>query len=77
MKRKAKTPKPLIATMAVALLVPALAAQSQVEPKGESWKTWVLTNGSQLRLPPPDAVRSPIGTRDPHRTIGSNTSNGA
>jgi len=24
-----------------------------VEPKAGSWKTWVLTSGSQLRLPPP------------------------
>ena len=26
---------------------------SQVEPNGGSWKTWVLSSGSQLRLPPP------------------------
>ncbi len=25
----------------------------KVEPKGGAWKTWVLLNGSQLRLPPP------------------------
>lgn len=34
-----------------------VAAQSQVEPKGGTWKTWVLASGSQVRLaPPPDAA---------------------
>jgi membrane-associated phospholipid phosphatase len=32
--------------------VPVLI-EAQVEPKAGSWKTWVLTSGSQLRLPPP------------------------
>src|SRR6266571_4054930 len=31
--------------------LPRMAAQ--VEPKAGAWKTWVLTSGSQLRLPPP------------------------
>jgi len=34
-------------------LAAALVAEGQVEPNGGTWKTWVLTNGSQLRLPPP------------------------
>ncbi len=29
------------------------AAQAQVEPTAGQWKTWVLTSGAQLRLPPP------------------------
>ncbi len=34
-------------------------AQAQVEPQAGAWKTWVLTSGSQLRLPaPPDAAAS-------------------
>jgi hypothetical protein len=34
-------------------------ASAQVEPKAGAWKTWVLTSGSQLRLPsPPDATAS-------------------
>lgn len=27
----------------------------QIEPKAGTWKTWVLTSGKQLRLPPPPA----------------------
>ena len=34
---------------------------SQVEPNGGSWKTWVLSSGSQLRLPPPpDAATTSV-----------------
>jgi hypothetical protein len=48
-------------TITVAMLCASLAglaplrAQSTgpVEPNGGTWKTWVLANGSQLRLPPP------------------------
>jgi hypothetical protein len=53
MKRNAKTPKTLILTTTFALLAPLLAAQGQVEPKGGTWKTWVLSSGSQFRLSPP------------------------
>ena len=41
-----------------------LTAQAQVEPTAGSWKTWILTSGSQLRLPPPPgdvASQSEIG----------------
>jgi membrane-associated phospholipid phosphatase len=35
----------------------AAAAGGQIEPSAGSWKTWVLTSGSQLRLPlPPDGA---------------------
>lgn len=37
----------------VTALLAAVAAQGQVEPSGGSWKTWVLTSGSQFRVPPP------------------------
>src|SRR5579864_1392366 len=43
---------------------PAIARTAQVEPQAGNWKTWVLTSGSQLRLPaPPDnaATRAEIG----------------
>src|SRR5262245_12954713 len=34
---------------------PARAHDNQIEPKAGTWKTWVLTSGSQFRLPsPPD-----------------------
>ena len=28
-------------------------SSAQIEPKAGKWKTWVLTSGDQLRLPPP------------------------
>lgn len=36
-------------------LLPALAQTGTdfIEPKAGGWKTWVLTSGSQIRLPPP------------------------
>jgi hypothetical protein len=41
----------------ITVLAATAAAQAQVEPKAGAWKTWVLTSGSQFRLPPPpDAV---------------------
>jgi hypothetical protein len=34
---------------------------AQVEPNAGKWKTWVLSSGDQLRLPPPpdEAAREP------------------
>lgn len=51
MENRGKTLR-LVVLIAV-LLASTLAAQVQVEPKGGTWKTWVLSNGAQLRLPPP------------------------
>src|SRR5690349_4008282 len=31
--------------------------QAQVEPTAGSWKTWVLTSGNELRVPPPPPTR--------------------
>jgi PAP2 superfamily protein len=42
----------LVALM-VAGAVPVHAARTPVEPQAGSWKTWILTSGSQLRVPPP------------------------
>jgi membrane-associated phospholipid phosphatase len=40
--------------LALAVMASAsLPLVAQVEPQARSWKTWVLTSGSQLRLPPP------------------------
>jgi hypothetical protein len=42
----------------------AIAQAGQVEPQAGTWKTWVLTSGSQFRLPPPPdraATSSEIG----------------
>src|SRR5688572_1847206 len=46
----------------------------QVEPNAGSWKTWLLSSGSELRLPPPpgkfdtrdelDELRALAGQRD-------------
>lgn len=35
------------------LLLIAATASAQVEPHAGQWKTWVLSSGSQMRLPPP------------------------
>src|SRR5262249_56012699 len=53
------------------------APAAEVEPSAGRWKTWVLTSGSQLRLPPPpDAsstaaelqqLRAMAARRDPAR----------
>ena len=41
-----------VAIVVLFLLSAPLGAQ-QIEPLAGTWKTWVLTSGSQLRLPPP------------------------
>ncbi len=39
--------------------IPARAASAPIEPQAGSWKTWVLSSGSQFRVPPPpDAAAS-------------------
>jgi membrane-associated phospholipid phosphatase len=43
----------LVFTMGLVLTLFALSASAQIEPNAGQWKTWVLTSGSQLRLPPP------------------------
>jgi hypothetical protein len=42
----------IVASVLTQLMATDLSAQS-VEPLAGTWKTWVLTSGSQLRLPPP------------------------
>jgi len=32
----------------------------RIEPHGGTWKTWVLYNGSQLRLPPPPDLAASV-----------------
>jgi hypothetical protein len=34
-------------------LARSMASLGQIEPRAGTWKTWVLTSGSQFRLPPP------------------------
>ena len=46
---------------AIALLAAVVAAEAQVEPKGGTWKTFVITSGSQFRLPPPPDSNSTQG----------------
>jgi len=43
----------LVFAFALAFTAFALNASAQVEPNAGQWKTWVLTSGDQLRLPPP------------------------
>ncbi len=38
----------------------AVSASAQVEPQAGGWKTWVLSSGSQLRLPPPPAASTEL-----------------
>jgi membrane-associated phospholipid phosphatase len=40
-------------TFALGLTLLALSASAQIEPNAGQWKTWVLTSGSQFRLPAP------------------------
>ena len=37
----------------VMLSVACSVSSAQIEPSAGKWKTWVLTSGDQLRLPPP------------------------
>ena len=34
---------------------------AQVEPKAGTWKTWVLTNGQELRVPAPASREASVG----------------
>jgi membrane-associated phospholipid phosphatase len=44
----------------LSLLAIAATASAQVEPNAGQWKTWVLSSGSQMRLPaPPDSTGAP------------------
>src|SRR5258708_13419230 len=47
-------------SLAIAILANAgfsNIAKAQVEPTAGTWKTWILTSGSQMRLPaPPDVA---------------------
>ena len=49
----------LVVTSLMLVNLAPSASSGQVEPNAGSWKTWVLTSGSQLRLPaPPDKATS-------------------
>src|SRR5215469_9245353 len=39
--------------LALMLSLSCSTSRAQVEPQAGNWKTWVLTGGNQLRLPPP------------------------
>src|SRR5580704_1121106 len=43
----------LVFSLGLGLTMFALSASAQIEPNAGQWKTWVLTSGDQLRLPPP------------------------
>ncbi len=43
----------LVFLFGLGLTMFALSASAQIEPNAGQWKTWVLTSGDQLRLPPP------------------------
>src|SRR5436190_5091317 len=52
---------PILASLLAMLITNNIWAQP-VEPLAGTWKTWVLTSGSQLRLPlPPNDVSSELG----------------
>ena len=42
----------------IVLLFAHPAWAQQIEPLAGTWKTWVLTSGTQLRLPPPPTALS-------------------
>jgi membrane-associated phospholipid phosphatase len=43
----------MLLTIGLGLTLFALSASAQIEPNAGEWKTWVLTSGSQFRLPAP------------------------
>ena len=50
------TSRALLATLAVAIVASgtsALAQSSPIEPTAGAWKTWVISSGESLRVPPP------------------------
>ena len=47
--------------LVVGFLAVVICAQAQVEPNGGNWKTWVLTNGAQYRVPPPPDAAATAG----------------
>ena len=50
---------PLRIVITLLLLGVVSSALAQVEPKAGTWKTHVLTSGSELRLPPPPDPSTP------------------
>src|SRR5260370_12341699 len=42
-----------VLSLVLGLTLFALSASAQIEPNAREWKTWVLTSGSQFRLPAP------------------------
>lgn len=49
--------------LALVVVLGCSTLRAQIEPNAGKWKTWVLTSGDQLRLPPPpdqDATRAEI-----------------
>src|SRR5262245_18993849 len=56
------TKRVLIFLLLLGLPVTNSAWGQQIEPLAGTWKTWVLTSGSQLRLPlPPNDVSAELG----------------
>src|SRR5260370_41601152 len=45
-----------VLSLALGLTLFALSTSAQIEPNAGQWKTWVLTSGSQCRLPAPPAL---------------------
>jgi hypothetical protein len=45
-----------VAAIAALCITASLPTQAEVEPNAGSWKTWVITSGSELRLPAPITV---------------------
>jgi len=43
----------MVLTLRLGLTLFAVSASAQIEPRAGEWKTWVLTSGSQFRLPAP------------------------
>src|SRR5260370_21661280 len=43
----------MLLTLGLGLTLFALSASAQIEPNAGEWKTWVLTSGTQFRLPAP------------------------
>jgi membrane-associated phospholipid phosphatase len=75
MKRNVRGMRRLPAAAAVLALASSGWAQSQIEPKAGTWKTWVISSGKDFRVPPPpnaaatkaelDWVRGAVAEKNP------------
>jgi len=53
-----------LASIAFGMAMPLTAYADQVEPNAGTWRTWVITSGSQYRAPPPPSAEETVAELD-------------